>query len=400
MRVAFVLPGKLPVPAVRGGAIESLLNNLLDENEKASSFDAIIFSEYDIEAEKASRKYSSSRFFYIKRGRTYNVLNFLFGIGRKINPPKATFLDINYIVRTLRRLNPDKIIVEGSFLKLIELKKFFPRDKLVFRLHADLIVQVTNETLQVLKSASLFIVASDFLRRRIEQTSGDKTPAVRILRNGIRSEFFSRVTDEKKANLLNRYGISGSEPIIMYVGRIIKSKGIMQLIEALIKAREKAAFHFVLVGSYGSGFGFGDEENDFTSNLRRIVMDNKSWITVTGFVSNSDLPAFYQIATIVVVPSICEDVSPLVVNEAMASGTPLIVTDAGGIQEYITNQCAIVVKRDEQIVENICDSICGLLEEPQRLKAMGSAALINSLDYTSARFYNSFCTILENSVAK
>lgn len=399
MRVAFILPGKLPVPAVRGGAIESLLNNLLDENEKASSFDAIVFSEYDAEAERVSREYTYSRFIYITRGRSYNILNFFFKVARKVWPQRATFLDINYIVGTLKRLNPDKIIVEGSFLKLLELRKFFPRDKLIFRLHADLITQRSNETIQVLKSVSLFIVASDFLQRRIELNSGEIAPTVSILRNGIRDEFYSRVTEEKKATLFKRYGLSQTEPVILYVGRIIKSKGIMHLTEALIKARKKAAFHFWLVGSYGSGFGYGDEENDFTSELRRIVDENKSWITVTGFVANADLPAFYQIASIMVVPSICEDVSPLVVNEAMASGTPLIVTDAGGIQEYVNSQCAIVVKRDEDIVENLCNSVCDLLGEPQRLKAMGSAALKHSLNYTSKTFYLSFCKILKNSIS-
>ncbi len=398
MKVVFILPGRLPVPAVRGGAIESLLNNLLEFNEEKKSFEAAVFSEYDKDAQHASREYSHTHFIYINRGGFYKIINIFFKLARKMWPRKLSYLDIHKIVRQIKRFKPDRIVIEGSFLKLLELSKFFPKEQLIFRLHADLINRRTPETDRVLRSASLFMVASEFLRKRIEQNSGQNIPEVRILRNGIRCDFYVKITPEHKEELLKRHGISRSKPIILYVGRITQSKGILHLLDALTQARKTMDLHFLIVGSFGSAFGLGDEENEFTSRMRGLIEINHDWVSVTGFVNNRDLPAYYQISDILVVPSICEDVSPLVVNEALASGTPLIVTDAGGIAEYITDDCAVIVHRDERLVDNLCSAVCDLLKEPGRLAVMGAAALKESGKYTTTAFYGSFCEILSTSI--
>ncbi len=399
MKVAFILPGRLPVPAVRGGAIETLLNNLLEFNEKIESFEATVFSEYDKEAQHASREYRHTHFIFIKRGGLYNAINIFFKLARKMWPSKVSFLDIYMIASRLKKLKPDRIIIEGSFLKLLELRKFFPKEQLIFRLHADLINRRSPEINRVLDSASLFMVASEFLRKRIEQYSGQEIPAIRILRNGIKSDFYVKISTAQKNVLFQRHGISLSKPIILYVGRITQSKGILHLLDALIQARKTIEFHFLIVGSFGSGFGLGDEENEFTSRMRGLIEINNDWISVTGFVNNSHLPAYYQIADILVVPSVCEDVSPLVINEALASGTPLIVTNAGGITEYVTSDCAMVIQRDERMIENLCSTVCDLLREPGRLDGMGDAALKQSEKYTMAAFYRSFCEILSTSIS-
>jgi len=281
---------------------------------------------------------------------------------------------------------------------LLELRKFFSNDQLIFKLHADLIRERSTENMQVLNSASLFIVASDFLRKRIRQNSGNLNPRVRILRNGIRNEFYNMADETYKTKILNKYQIKRSVPVVLYVGRIVESKGIMHLLESLIESRERIPLHFVIVGSFGSGFGMGDMDDRFCVRVKDLIQKNKDWITITGFVQNIDLPSYYQIADVIVVPSICEDVSPLVVNEAMASGTPLIVTDAGGITEYIDNECAIVIKRDEKMVDNLSIALCDLLSDPEKLSAMRNAARRNSMKYTLDEFYHNFYSILNDPI--
>ena len=398
MKVAFIVPGKLPVPAVQGGAIESLLNSLLDANERIGSLETIVFSEYHKEAERLSKNFVHTKFVFIKRGRLFHSLNLLFKLGRKLSCNRTSYLDIHLIVRIIRRIKPDKIIIEGSILKLLELRKFFSNDQLIFKLHADLIRERSTENMQVLNSASLFIVASDFLRKRIRQNSGNLNPRVRILRNGIRNEFYNMADETYKTKILNKYQIKRSVPVVLYVGRIVESKGIMHLLESLIESRERIPLHFVIVGSFGSGFGMGDMDDRFCVRVKDLIQKNKDWITITGFVQNIDLPSYYQIADVIVVPSICEDVSPLVVNEAMASGTPLIVTDAGGITEYIDNECAIVIKRDEKMVDNLSIALCDLLSDPEKLSAMRNAARRNSMKYTLDEFYHNFYSILNDPI--
>lgn len=398
MKIAFILPGKLPVPAVQGGAIESLLNNLLDTNERFGFLETIVFSEYHKDAKRLSQNFIHTKFFFIKRGKLFHSLNLFFKMFRKLSGNRTSYLDIHLIARTLKRIKPDKIIIEGSVLKLLELRKFFSKDQLIFRLHADLIREKSAENRRVLNSASLFIVASDFLRYRIQQNSENLNPNIKILRNGIRKEFYIKADESHKRAILNKYKIRESAPVVLYVGRIVESKGIMLLLESLMLARQRTTLHFIIMGSFGSGFGIGNKEDSFYKNVKKLIEMNNDWITVTGYVQNVDLPSFYQIADVLVVPSICEDVSPLVVNEALASGTPLVVTDAGGITEYVNSECAVVIKRDERLKENLGTAICGLLMDPQKLSVMRDAARKRSMKYTLDEFYTNFNSILENPV--
>ena len=57
MRILIISPGRLPVPAVRGGAVETLIESLLryNEIEKKSTIDVV--SLYDIFAKKSSENY-------------------------------------------------------------------------------------------------------------------------------------------------------------------------------------------------------------------------------------------------------------------------------------------------------------------------------------------------------
>ena len=53
MKVAFLTVGISPVPATKGGAVENLVEDLLDENEKKHYFDFSVLSLYE---EKACKK--------------------------------------------------------------------------------------------------------------------------------------------------------------------------------------------------------------------------------------------------------------------------------------------------------------------------------------------------------
>ena len=55
--IAIITSGFLPVPATKGGAVENLIVNLLNENEKNKKIKFEIFSIYDQDALNKSKKY-------------------------------------------------------------------------------------------------------------------------------------------------------------------------------------------------------------------------------------------------------------------------------------------------------------------------------------------------------
>jgi len=72
-------------------------------------------------------------------------------------------------------------------------------------------------------------------------------------------------------------------------------------------------------------------------NVRQRAMQYgiASNFRLAGFVSDADLPSYYNMADVFVLPSKSGEGLPLVAMEAMACGLPVVATDVGGIKEVL-----------------------------------------------------------------
>ena len=99
-----------------------------------------------------------------------------------------------------------------------------------------------------------------------------------------------------------------------------------------------------------------------------------SRVKFTGYISNEELYKYYSIASVAVVPSMWDEPAGLVVVEAMAAGVPLITTGSGGIQEYVNENAALFVERNDSISSAIAQAIIKIKNSPelaQRLRKNG-----------------------------
>ncbi|MDQ2783733.1 MAG: glycosyltransferase [Chloroflexota bacterium] len=118
------------------------------------------------------------------------------------------------------------------------------------------------------------------------------------------------------------------DPVILFVGRIDPIKGIDVLVDALCGLRSEmwltAPPRLLLVGG-------GEGEPAFETLIARASAHNLlDRIDFVGSVPHTDLPRYYQAADVVAVPSFYESFG-LVAVEAMACGTPVIASRAGGL---------------------------------------------------------------------
>lgn len=112
---------------------------------------------------------------------------------------------------------------------------------------------------------------------------------------------------------------------MLCVGRLSREKGFQYVIRAMeyiIEDVPGAVLHMC---------GDGPYEDELKELVNELHLSES--VIFHGYVNPSDLEDFYERANVIVFPSICLEVSPLVTLEALSHGRPLIISDLCGIRE-------------------------------------------------------------------
>ena len=156
--------------------------------------------------------------------------------------------------------------------------------------------------------------------------------------------------------------IPSTAKILLFVGRITPDKGICELITAfsdIVKTNDEV--FLVLVGPF---------ESDGESVVNQVGPGVLSKIKTVGF--SSEPEKYMALADVLCLPSYREGFGTVVI-EAAAMGTPAIGTDIYGLSDAIVNgeTGVLVPVRD---TASLKASILAVLDDPERLSAMGVAA--------------------------
>lgn len=136
------------------------------------------------------------------------------------------------------------------------------------------------------------------------------------------------ISTEKLQNYRVKYGIEQDDFIIGYTGRLVRDKGIIELVEAFDLLPKELKAKLLLVGMF--------EERDALpfSVQERIIEDQR--IIYTGLI-NIDMEYFYKMMSVYVLPSYREGF-PIGVLEAQAMQVPVLTTTATGCCDSIINK--------------------------------------------------------------
>jgi glycosyltransferase involved in cell wall biosynthesis len=142
----------------------------------------------------------------------------------------------------------------------------------------------------------------------------------------------------------DRYGLTkGRKNIftILFVGRLIRRKGLEWLIQAASLVRRddgEKSIRYILVGE-------GEDRRYLEGLVAREKLQEE--IEFRGQVSDEELHRLYQQADLFVLPSLSET-CPTVVLEAMYAGLPVITTDIPGIRDHFSGTAVLVPPRNDQ----------------------------------------------------
>jgi len=150
--------------------------------------------------------------------------------------------------------------------------------------------------------------------------------------NGVDSNnFYSAPKDNI---LLEKYEITEDEKIVLFVGGLDKAhyfKGIEYLIEAMSRLRNSQYLWRLLI------VGEGDLKKYYVSLVDQFRL--KSKVIFAGYVSNEDLPKYYNLADVAVLPSVDKsEAFGLTLVEAMSCGKPVVASNLPGVRSVVTEK--------------------------------------------------------------
>lgn len=165
--------------------------------------------------------------------------------------------------------------------------------------------------------------------------------------NGIDTTYFSKLlfSFESTVALKKKLGITQEDFVFVFVGRLVRDKGINEMVTAFeALQKEEGRIKLLLVGNYES-----DLDPLFPETIKKI--ETNTAIISVGF--QNDVRSYLSISNVLVFPSYREGF-PNVVMQAGSMGLPAIVSDINGCNEIIINNKngLIIPVKDQQAICN------------------------------------------------
>ncbi len=228
--------------------------------------------------------------------------------------------------RVLQMLNPT-----SAFVKEALLSEYPKTGKYLKKLNSYDVAAALEE--RECAGADVVIASSRLAKENIARLYGRKE-GVEVIKTGLEPSMVCQDYAKQKNRL----------KMILFPNRISVMKGFRYMPEAMRRIRKEFPASILVVSGRIDDFDREAIEGDLKE------LKEMRGITLTGYVSRKVLMNYYQMADIVAVPSLCEDIS-LSLLDAVAMATPVIATEEGGFPQVDDVGIKIPAKDSEAFAE-------------------------------------------------
>lgn len=390
--IGIISLAKYPVPSVKGGAVETLVTSLLDANESDTAYHFNMISFYDSQAEKASKGYKKSTFFFIKKTTVARVINKMVVSLNKLFCRKGS-LYYWHLCHILRCHPVDIIILEASIHYAHLLKLDFPTIPIIQHLH-----NIPNEYIykgnSIDNSSDGYLCISKYIAHTVIENLKADIAKVHVLYNSVDTSKFIPSMNMDERNLVRKsLGLLTTDFMVIFAGRLQPYKGIKELLQGFNMLNDRRIKLMIVGNSFFAGSG----NTQFIKELKALSKDNADRIIFTGYVPYTEIHKYYQASDMAVLPSVWDEPFGLTCLEAISSGLPVVITNSGGMPEIIDSRCALVVERDNLLSANIAKHITALSQGVNVRGNMSRAARKRALLFDKKEYWIRFQTIIDNN---
>jgi glycosyltransferase involved in cell wall biosynthesis len=174
----------------------------------------------------------------------------------------------------------------------------------------------------------------------------------------------------RRETMRGRWGVSRSAVAMLYVGKLVPKKRPLDLIRAM---RGMYGVHLIVVGD-------GALRREAQALAQKLAVP----ATFTGFLNQIALADAYAAADVLILPSTERETWGLVVNEAMASGRPAIVSDAAGCTPDLIHEGVTGYSYPAGDMAALRQCVARFVADPASAERMGEAATAHVAKYSAA----------------
>jgi len=371
-RIVIISPEILPVPPIKGGAVESWIYEIITRLPKSYSIQCLgIFdnrlSKFEIQGNIIYQRFKLGLFSKI------------FTLTYKL-PFKRSDSCLYWITYSLwcawksRRFKANIIHIHNR-IQFVPIIKFLnPKSKIILHIHnlsALNYKRVWNN--RILRKIDLLLGCSKFLAQEMKCRFSDYKDIAYVYNGYAKDRFIPYwLRMQERQKIREKFNIENSEKVILYIGRIAKNKGIHLLLESFLNLEKNyPKIKLVIVG--------GETESDESSHkyflyLKKLASNvRKGKVIFTGKVQYSQIHKYYLLGDILVIPSTVEEGLCLVALEGMACGIPIVTSGRGGISEVIQDNKTGLLVNNVETIEELQEKIDGLLSNENLRTTLGKA---------------------------
>lgn len=225
-----------------------------------------------------------------------------------------------------------------------------------------------------MQRADCIVTDSEFSKSEILKYYPDVAEKLRVVPCGVDCNTFHSVTDTAEINrVCERYGICA--PYFLYLGTLEPRKNLTRLIEAYAAYVHSFDHPAQLVLAGGKGWLY----DDIFRTVQTLGLETQ--VVFTEYIASADMCALMSGALAFTFPSLYEGfgMPPL---EAMACGTPVLVSDAASLPE-VTGDSAVIVRAQD--VESMTEGLCRLHEDAALRERLSQEGLARARQFSWER---------------
>ena len=190
-------------------------------------------------------------------------------------------------------------------------------------IHGDMQKYINDTEWMLTYESSEVIVNSNYMKNELQRLFGLPYEKINVVPNGVDLTLFNGI--ERDYDFRRKFAMD-NEKIILFMGRLVYEKGIQTLISAMPKILSHYNDSKLIIAGKG---GMIDE---LRAQVNYLGLGNKVYFT--GYLGSKDVQKMYKCADVAVFPSTYEPFG-IVALEAMLSGTPVVTSDIGGLNEIV-----------------------------------------------------------------